>query len=56
MCAEALSKSFSIEARQLVNGVDNVVNDTLEGSENLTSKWGEGKTIYCGFPEINRKI
>ena len=30
-----MSKLFSIEARQLVNGVDNVVKATLEASEIL---------------------
>ena len=43
MCTGALSELFNIEARQLVNGVDNVVNASLKTSENLTSlfsvKW-----------------
>ena len=44
------------EARQLGNGIDNVVNATWEESENFISQWREGKTIYCSFTEIKRKI
>ena len=47
--------AVSIEARQLGNGIDNVVNATLEASENLTSQWREGETIYCSFTEMKRK-
>ena len=48
--------AVSIEARQLGNGVDKVVNPALEASENFTSQWREGKAIYCTFTEIKRKI
>ena len=34
----ALNKFFSVEVRQLVNGVDDVVNATLEASEDFTSQ------------------
>ena len=47
--------AVSIEARQLGNGVDTVVNASLEASENFTSQWREGKAIYCRFTEIKRK-
>ena len=50
-----MSKLFSIEARQLVDGIDNVVNATLEASENSTSQWRERKTIYCSFTEIKKE-
>ena len=45
-----------IEVVQLGNGVDNVANTTLKVSENFTSQWREGKTIYCSFREIKRRI
>ena len=48
--------AVSIDARQLSNGVNNEVNATLEAKENFTSQWREGKTIYCSFTEIKRKI
>ena len=51
-----MSKLLSIEAKLLVNGLDNVVNATLEASENFTSQWREGKTIYCSFTEINGRF
>ena len=51
-----VSKLLSIEARQLVNGVGNVVSTNLAASENFTSQWRDGKTIYCSFTEIKRKI
>ena len=54
----ALSKSLavSIEARQLGSGVDKVVNTALEVNENFMNQWREGKSIYCRFTEIKRKI
>ena len=48
--------AVSLEARQLGNGIGNVVNATLEACENFTSQWREGKAIYCRFTEIKRKI
>ena len=48
--------AVSIQVRQLGNGIDNVVHATLEASENFTNQWKEGKTIYCSFTEIKRKI
>ena len=47
---------ITIEARQLRSSVDNVLSATLEASENCTSQWREGNTIYCSFTEIKRKI
>ena len=49
----ALNKLFSVE---LVNGIDDVVNTTLEVSENYTSLLREGKIIHCSFTSIKRKI
>ena len=44
-----------VEVRQLGNGVDNVVNGTLEAGEHFTSQWREGKTVHCSFTGIKRK-
>ena len=55
-CPEQIVAAVSVEARQLGNGIDNVVNATLEASENFTSQWREGKAIYCRFTEIKWKI
>ena len=48
--------AVSVEARQLGNGIDNVMDATLEATENFTSQWREGKAIYCRFTEIKWKI
>ena len=48
--------AVSIEAWWLGNGVDNVVNATLEASENFISQWRDRETNYCSFAGIKRKI
>ena len=47
--------AVNIEVRQLGDRVDSIVNATLEASENFTSQWRDGKTIYCSFTKIKRK-
>ena len=55
MCAQQIVVAVGIEARQLGNGVDNVVNATLERVKILRLN-GEGTKIYCSFTEMKRKI
>ena len=45
MRVQQIIVEVSIEVRQLGNGVDNVVNATLEASENFTSQWRRNKNL-----------
>ena len=53
-CTEQIVAAVKTESRQLGNGVDSVVNPTVEAGGNFTYQWKEGKTSYCSFTE--RKI
>ena len=47
--------AVNIEMRQLGDSVDSIVNATLEASENFTSQWRDGKTIYCSFTKDKKE-